>query len=106
MTTRNEWIAETAREYRIHMDHDFAASIKRATRDACDLEVYNVAPWQPAPAQDDGEAVALMRLLEACDVPLRTLRAMNNTAALAFTNAISDARAYLARLDAAKGGAS
>lgn len=66
--TRNEWIAETAREYRVHGRWGYstacletfptmADAIDAATVDAVVFDERGVAPWQtPAPALTDTAA--------------------------------------------------
>jgi len=63
------------------------------------LEAANVAPWQPAPVKDDGEAVALVRRLSTWR------KAAVGCEKEPISRIALDAHAYLARLDAAKGGA-
>ncbi len=65
--TRNEWIAETARMYRVHgrwgeslgclETFSTAGAIDAAVRDADVLDAANVAPWKDAaPAPTDTAA--------------------------------------------------
>jgi hypothetical protein len=72
----------------------FVIEHAKAAADA--LEAANIAPWQPAPAQDAAEAVALLRRL--CADWTHPISARDDAA-------MSDTVAYLARLDAANGGA-
>jgi hypothetical protein len=59
--TRNEWIAEAVIGVINQANPNDAIGIAVAYADA--LEAAGVAPWksEPAPAKDDGEAVALLR---------------------------------------------
>lgn len=104
--TRNEWIAETAREYNCHGTkcsdgddlgfEDFASARDQAVLDADALEAANVAPWQtePAPARDEGEAIGLVRRYVA----------RIDEAGRRDDNLYGDMCAFLSRLDG-KGGA-
>ena len=66
--TRNEWIAETARAYRVHgrwgtpsvncleTFPSFADALEAAREDALTLEATTLAPWQSAPPLTDAAA--------------------------------------------------
>lgn len=63
--TRNEWIAETAREYNIHgkkrhggqtVYESFADALEAAREDALTLEATTLAPWQSATPLPDAAA--------------------------------------------------
>lgn len=97
MTTRNEWIAETAREYVVRFSvNGFGHALSFAKQDAALLEAEGCAPWQtqhPAPTSSvEAEAVAMIR------------RFMDPDGGYPVGMFQYDARAFLARLDA-KGGA-
>ena len=94
MTTRNEWIAETARMFRIHgiMDADHRRKwlkdrVGAAKELANDLESANVAPWHTPTPSVEAEAVALLRQWLDGSAGARTAVA---------------ARALLAKIDGAK----
>lgn len=92
--TRNAFIATTAARFgAADAIIPNAVNISHAEELANLLEARGVAPWQPAPAQDDGEAVALLR------------RYADPNARYLSGELMRDAKALLARLDAAKGGA-
>ncbi len=93
MTTRNEWIAERATHAYDQHGAGIAAAIKSATAFADALESANVAPWQTPTTSAESEAVAMIR------------RFMDPDGGYSVGTFQYDARAYLARLDAAKGGA-
>ena len=74
--TRNEWIAETARMYRVHgrwgeslgclETFSTAGAIDAAVRDADVLEAANVAPWKDAsPALTDTAAKVVEAAIKA-----------------------------------------
>lgn len=105
MTTRNQWIAETARDYIIHgyrmngtefSVKGFDHALSFAKQDAALLEAEGCAPWQtphPAPTPSvEAEAVAMIR------------RYMDPDGGYSVGTFMYDARAFLARLDA-NGGA-
>lgn len=94
--TRNEFVADTARRLVIKL---FAPSeaVARAERLATELESNRCAPWQPAPSDAEGEAVALLRKLVAGHIDGR------NDAWFRLLKYCQEAQAFLARLDAKKG---
>lgn len=92
--TRNEWIADRAAFSYDHNGASVSASIKGAIALAEALEAANVAPWQPAPAKDEGEAIGLVRRYVA----------RIDEAGRRDDSLYGDMCAYLSRLDG-KGGA-